>query len=318
MKTIIIRADASIVIGSGHVMRCLTIAHKLKDNGHDVRFWMEPLQGNLIEYIKLQGFSTIQSPVQADLYLIDHYEIDIQWERMIRAYTQSIVVIDDLARQHDCDILLDQNFLPNYENRYDNKVPNHCKKLLGPKYLIMREEFIEARQHLTNRNKNIQNLLVFMGGSDPTNETIKILKALEGFRFEKINVVVGNSNPNKQTIERICNEKGYAYHCQISYMAKLMLQADFAIGAGGSSLWERCYLGLPSSSTIVADNQKVGTCYAADHLLTINLGWHEQVTINTYKALLSNLDISNMSQKGLQLTHNERPNEWLNELLELL
>lgn len=315
---VIIRADASVNIGSGHVMRCLTVASKLKDAGCHVRFWMEPLEGNLIDDVAAQGFDNVLQAEQADLYIVDHYELDTKWEQAIRPFTKKLAVIDDLARVHNCDLLLDQNVVPNYETRYDGKVPAHCVKLLGPKYLMMRDEFIEARQQIIERNDEVKHLLVFMGGADPTNETMKALHALNGLSFEYVDIVVGNGNPVKNEIEVICRERGYHFHCQIDYMARLMQQADFAIGAGGATMWERCYVGLPSSSTIVADNQRETTTLAGELEVTVNLGWHEQVTVETYRQLLEGLKVSEMSGKGLQLTATERPNAWLHELLELM
>ena len=314
---VIIRTDASVKIGSGHAMRCLTVAKKLRSEGCHVKFWMEKLDGNLIDFVANEDFENITEAQYADLYIVDHYGLDIKWERMIRKYSKKLVVIDDLAREHDCDLLLDQNVVPNYETRYDGLVSDYCVKLLGPKYLIMRDEFIEARQQLKKRNGEIEHLLVFMGGTDPTNETMKILKALEDFTFEHVDVVVGNGNPVKEEIREICLAKNYHYHCQINYMSRLMQQADFAIGAGGATMWERCYVGLPSSATIVADNQIITTEYAASLDVVKNLGWHEQVTVETYKNLLLNLTIEGMNEKGLQLTANKQPNAWLHEILEL-
>ncbi|GLC87799.1 UDP-2,4-diacetamido-2,4,6-trideoxy-beta-L-altropyranose hydrolase [Lysinibacillus piscis] len=315
---IIIRTDASVAIGSGHVMRCLTIAKNLRNRGCQVLFWMDALEGNLIDFVANEGFVNITSTQQADLYIIDHYQLDKTWEQAIRPYTQKIVVIDDLAREHDCDLLVDQNVIAQFETRYDGKVPAHCMKLLGPKYLIMRDEFIQEREQLGHRNTKVERLLVFMGGSDPTNETMKILNALERCNFVHIDIVVGGSNPMKEQIEQICKMRNYHYHCQINYMAKLMQLADFAIGAGGSTLWERCYVGLPSSSTIVADNQRETTIYANALGVTVNLGWHEQVTTETYDQLLSDIKIDGMSNKGLELTANQQPNAWLYEIMELI
>lgn len=319
MKRIIIRADASVEIGSGHIMRCLTIAKGLRDNGCKVKFWMESLQGNLIDYVAAEGFHNITEAEEANLYIIDHYKIDERWERQIRAFASNIMVIDDLAdRPHDCDLLLDQNVVPNFEKRYDQLVPANCVKLLGPQYLMMREEFITARANLRKRSDHVEHLLIFMGGSDPTNETMKVLEALRSFKFMHIDVVVGSSNVYKEKIEEICTQRGYHFHCQINYMANLMQEADFAIGAGGATTWERCYVGLPSSATIVANNQRETTDYAHELGVVINLGWHEQVTVETYKQLLNNLHIQQLGNKGLELTANKQPNAWLNEILELM
>ena len=315
---VIIRADASVSIGSGHIMRCLTIAHKLKSEGCSVTFWMEPLEGHLIDFVEKQGFKNIYQAERADLYIIDHYEINREWEQSIKTYTKKIVVIDDLAREHVCDLVLDQNIIPNYEKRYEKKVPSFCKQLLGPKYLIMRDEFITARSNMKQTDTTVRNLLIFMGGADPTNETMKVLQALAHYDFPKVDVVVGNSNPLKKEIEQICKERNYTFHCQIDYMANLMTNADFALGAGGATMWERCYVGLPSSATIVADNQRGTTEFASTLGVVHNLGWYEQVTDETYKQLLVNLETGNMSEAGLTLTESPLPNAWLHEMLELI
>lgn len=307
-------------------MRCLTIAKNLQKQNVNVVFWMEALAGNLIHYVQQEGFEVISNVRKSDLYIIDHYKIEERWEKELRNYTGKIAVIDDLAnRPHDCDLILDQNVIPNFESRYDGLVPKNCIKLLGPKYLIMRDEFIEARQNLNDRNNQVERLLIFMGGTDPTNETIKILKALIHFpdRFNHIDVVVGNGNTHKEEIKQICSKQGYYYHCQINYMAKLMKRADFSIGAGGSTTWERCYIGLPSSSTVVAENQSRTTKYAYELGAVLNLGWHEKVTEETYVELLSKLEngevnLNQLSKVGLNLTDNASPNPWIDEIMELL
>jgi len=315
---VIIRADASIEIGSGHVMRCLTVAKKFRKAGCQVTFWMEPLPGNIINFVAQEGFDNLKQADYADLYIIDHYSLDKEWEQAIRKYAQQIFVIDDLARSHECDVVLDQNIVPNYATRYDGLVPKHCIKLLGPQYLIVRDEFIKVRQQPRERRDIVKRLLVFMGGSDPTNETMKVLQALDYFIFEHVDIVVGNGNPSKVQIESICNKRGYHFHCQIDYIAILMQQADFAIGTGGATMWERCYVGLPSSATIVAENQRETTEYAEKLSVVNNLGWHEQVTEDTYKNLLSNLTVNEMGAKGLALTANKQPNAWMYKIMELM
>lgn len=316
----IIRADASVEIGSGHVMRCLTIADKLSDKGHDVQFLMLPLKGNLINYVQSLGYKTILDWQQTDIIIVDHYKIDATIEKTLYMYAKKIIVIDDLAnRRHACDMLIDQNMLKNFQLRYDKLVPENCIKLLGSKYIIMRDEFIEMRhQRYTSK---IEKLLVFMGGTDPTNETMKVLKALTNFNFKKVHVVCGDGNEKKEEIKFICEKRGYMYHQQINYMAKLMSEVDFLVGAGGGTTWERCYLGLPSSSTIVADNQKEGTEYLEQLKAIINLGWHEQVTSDTYQLLLKYIQvdynlIQNISKRAFELTMNIK-NDWLREILNL-
>ncbi|MFC5735405.1 UDP-2,4-diacetamido-2,4,6-trideoxy-beta-L-altropyranose hydrolase [Cytobacillus gottheilii] len=293
---IFFRVDASTTIGTGHIMRCLTLANFLKENGAKVTFICADLKGNMIEHLKSKGFKvftvaddlevdaqctiSILKNIKVDLIIIDHYQIDIIWERTVRKAFPSIkiMVIDDLAnREHDCDILLDQNYQDNFQFRYDQLVPKACKKLLGPGYLLLRPEFY--KEEAARQSNLISSILIFYGGSDPTGETLKLVNALNQLEPSEIiiHVVVGLSNPQKDIIKETCIEKGYKYHEQIDYLADLMAECDLAFGAGGVTMWERCYLGLPSIVTIVAENQRESTIATAEYGAIWNLGWYEGV-----------------------------------------
>lgn len=293
---IIFRTDASVQIGSGHVMRCLTLADDLRQSGADVMFVCREQLGHLLDLIEGKGYQVLRLqqpdteyfavaedithaswlgvPWQHDVVetitaignyqphwlIIDHYAIDRRWEEKLNPHVGKIMVIDDLAdRLHDCDLLLDQNLYQAMETRYDNLVPSRCKKLLGPKYALLRPEFAAARRNLRQRDGQVRRVLVFFGGIDPTNETEKALKSLAVIadRQFEVAVVVGGGNLHKEQIQNFCAaHDGFHYHCQVDNMAELMMAADLAIGAGGSTSWERCSLGIPSIVTAVADNQK--------------------------------------------------------------
>ncbi|KZN95213.1 hypothetical protein AZI98_14500 [Aeribacillus pallidus] len=313
---VLFRTDSSLTIGTGHVMRCLTLAKQLKQKNANVSFICRDLEGNLISFIKDHGFTVYVLPkininvtdnndtfkwykenwqqdvretldiVEAqirsiDFFIIDHYGLDEKWESKLKPFTKKLMVIDDLAnRKHVCDFLLDQNWYLNYQDRYKNLVPPECKQLLGPNYVLLREEFIEASRHKRIRDGKIHNILVFFGGTDPTNETIKTLNALALLENNiKVNVVVGSSNKRKHEIREYCDRYlNFFFHCQVSNMAELMNEADLAIGAGGTTTWERCYLGLPSITIIVADNQIELTDSVSKFGATIHLGCSHEVT----------------------------------------
>ena len=266
---IVIRTDSSVSIGTGHVMRCLTLADELGHLGGKINFICREEKGNLITLIEEKGYrvyrlndrqfnpanAAIEKEIQQaksvltedirniDLLIVDHYDLDAQWETQMRPVVKKIMVIDDLAnRSHNCDILLDQNFYENIQSRYSGITPEHCQKLLGPQYALLRQEFIDARKKLRKRNGDIRRLLVFFGSSDPTNETAKALRALRllnSSHLITIDVVVGSNNPQKEMIRELCrNMQGTHYHCQVDNMAQLMVRADLAIGAGGSTYWQ--------------------------------------------------------------------------------
>lgn len=304
--TAVFRVDASTQIGSGHVMRCLTLAQKLKkEKQADVYFVMRLLEGNLINLVKDKGFTVLTLPetpvnndlrgyakwltvsqnqdaddmkavisefLDIDLLVVDSYAIDYIWENKLRPYVKQIMVIDDLAnRKHNCDILLDQNFYLNKEERYKRLVPENCKLYLGPKFALLRDEFYKVKANLHKRDGNIKNILVFFGGSDLTNETEKAIKAIELLNNPDItvNVVVGVSNKNKEKLKKFCVQNPqFKFYYQVDNMAELMNEADLAIGAGGTTIWERYFMELPSIVISVADNQtKICEDCAAEGIL---------------------------------------------------
>lgn len=292
---VIIRADSSFSIGSGHIMRCLTLAGQLKkENSAEVHFICRDLDGNLSNLVRDAGCHLHLLPraeynpalknyeswltvtqeqdaseskallsdlrLRVDRIVVDSYAIDETWEKLMRPMTKEIFVIDDLAnRPHDCDILLDQNEYLDKETRYKGLVPDKCKLLLGYKHVLLREEFYEVKKTLRKRDGKVKNILVFYGGSDPTNETMKAVNALSGINLSGItvNVIVGGANVHKDKVADFCKKhEGFHYFCQVNNMAEMMAQADLALGAGGSATWERLFLELPSIVTVVADNQE--------------------------------------------------------------
>ena len=327
---VVIRVDASSHIGSGHVMRCLSLAAKLqKEHDAQVCFIMRQLVGNLFSLVQDKGYSVLPLPAEqteqkligyekwltvpveqdaketiaelkavgpVDLLVIDSYAIDVTWENAVRPYVKKIMVIDDLAnRRHNCDLLLDQNLYEDMYTRYDRLVPSHCQLYLGPKYALLRDEFYEARKMVRLRNGAIQNILVFYGGVDATNETMKALRALEKIRNADsvtVNVIVGTNNPYKGEIEKCCMmHTNWHFYCQVSDMAEFMNQADLMLGAGGSTTWERCFLRLPALVTAVAENQ-IEICKFAEQCgLVKYLGTFNEVTVGQIKREINQFNI---------------------------
>jgi UDP-2,4-diacetamido-2,4,6-trideoxy-beta-L-altropyranose hydrolase len=185
MKRIIFRTDASNVIGSGHIMRCLTLAKYLRNAGAICCFICREHPGHMNDFIRSQGFEVIglnlpeakmvatevcseslahapwlgvdwQTDAEqtksafgellADWLIVDHYSLDARWERTLASNYRKLMVIDDLAdRHHVCDVLLDQNMVEGLQERYQGKVPDQCSCLIGPQYALLRPEFVQLR-----------------------------------------------------------------------------------------------------------------------------------------------------------------------------
>lgn len=264
-------------------MRCLTLADALKRSGALTRFISrhlnEQLRGNLADkghefvllaqeteeepadnliYADAMASLKALSHEQWDWLVVDHYGLDHRWESMLRRSVDHILAIDDIAnRQHDCDLLLDQNLYLNMEARYAGKVPSHCQLLLGPRFALLGDEFTRLHTEVQPRRGPVKRVLVSFGGIDANNFTGKALSALSaiGLKDVKVDVVIGAQHPCRKEVEATCEKLEYACHIQTERMAELISVADMAIGAGGISVWERCSLGLPSLVIKTADNQ---------------------------------------------------------------
>jgi UDP-2,4-diacetamido-2,4,6-trideoxy-beta-L-altropyranose hydrolase len=333
---IIIRTDASINIGTGHVIRCLTLADELRQKGTDINFICREGPGDLINYIENRGYKVYQLPSEIDIetdrrlikeilsdyeikpdwLIIDHYDIDISWEHPLRKYVKKLMVIDDLAnREHDCDLMLDQNYSQN-EGRYNGLVPEDCIHLLGPEYAILHPQFRKARGGLRKRDGGVNRILIFMGGADPKNVTSKVLRAIHLLDRPDIaiDVVIGNLSPYHDEIKTLASKiPNTICHHNVENMAKFMSSADLCIGAGGTTTWERCCEGLPTIAIILAENQK-GISESLDKEgALINLGWYYNVTENNIKEIIEGLidnpqKMVSMSDKSRRLVDGEGVN----------
>jgi UDP-2,4-diacetamido-2,4,6-trideoxy-beta-L-altropyranose hydrolase len=295
-----IRADASAQIGTGHVIRSLTLADALRSRGATVSFICRLLPGHLCDYLQSRGYVTTQLPQEPlsyqdeaaetiarigrqklDWLIVDHYDLDRRWESEMRRHADRVMVIDDLAdRGHDCELLLDQNFFTDAGTRYRPHVPGDSLQLLGPRFALLRPQFAAARAKLRKRDGSVQRALVYFGGSDPSGETARALRALQKVGPTLgVDVIVGPHNAEKGAIERIVKEsRGWRYFSYVEEMAELMSEADLFIGTAGSATWERCCLGLPSLVITNADNQVEPIANLAANGVLLHAGHADQLT----------------------------------------
>lgn len=296
----VFRADASFDIGTGHVMRSLTLADELRTRGVECHFICRAHPGNMIAGIRERGYETTELPVEPagnpsvcetdeaplthaawlgcdwgrdaeqtlcalramnpNILVVDHYAIDIRWEKVLRPHVGRMMVVDDLAdRRHECDFLLDQNwFGDDMSYRYQGLIPDHCVTMLGPRYALLKPEYATLRALMPPRDGEVRRVLVFMGGSDPTNETGKVIDALAqpGLEHLLVDVVIGVNHPDPQGVARRAAERPATHlHSGLPSLAGWMARADLMISAGGSTSWERMCLGLPAIVISIAANQ---------------------------------------------------------------
>jgi UDP-2,4-diacetamido-2,4,6-trideoxy-beta-L-altropyranose hydrolase len=275
----VFRADASAAIGTGHVHRCLGVADELKARGHGITFVCRSEPGHLVDLIRDRGFDCVVLPAgigpeedarrtvavievkgaPVDWIVVDHYSLDAGWEKIVGRATRRLFVVDDLAdRPHDSDVLLDASHGEDATTRYDGLVPARTKLLLGPRYIPLRREFF-GRPQVPRGPRPVRRILMTFGGNDPLDMTGRALRALDHPDFSAIalDVTVGTSNPRLEEVRRQAQAMPQAtLHVQHPQPSILMDAADLCLGAGGTTSWERCYLGLPSLIVVLADNQR--------------------------------------------------------------
>lgn len=297
------RADASETIGSGHIYRCLTLADNLSDAGWRCIFACRPgtletapaLRRSRHEIIELDTPDEAMQlkqlyPCGVDLLVVDHYGLDSHFEKACRRWAQRIMALDDLpGRSHDCDILLNQN-LGAQSDSYYGLVPGHCRLLLGPGNALLRQQFPMARRETLERRaagEPVQRLLISLGATDPMNITSRVVSAAVGLPLQ-IDVVLGAGSAQQQSIHDMSSSSNMKVriHVDIADMAVLMSAADVSVGAGGSTSWERCCMGLPSLMVVRAENQR-GIAAALDRAgAALNLGPSETLASQELTAAL--------------------------------
>lgn len=287
------RVDATERIGGGHAMRCLTFADALHDRGAETLFIAGAMPGALEARIAANhGFAKIAAPggldragddwheppltaeaqeqdaaaslaalgKRADWMVVDHYLLGERWHSAARNNAERILVIDDLAnRCLDCDLLLDQTFGRSAAD-YRPLVPAHAEVLAGANYALLRPEFARERPAAIERRKEggpVERMLISLGTTDVGGVTARALEvALAAAPSCSIDVVLGERAPSLPRVREIAAaDPRVAAHVDAPAMAQLMRDADLAIGAGGTTSWERCCLGLPSLTLVLADNQ---------------------------------------------------------------
>ena len=313
---VVFRADASDRIGAGHISRCLALADELASRHASARFLCRDLPGHAGMSLARRGYQVdwlaaypesghgsgqeadasacarfLDREEPPDWLILDHYHLDAPWERAMRPYARHLMVIDDLAnRAHTCDVLLDHNFVADYEHRYAAYVPDHCLCLLGPRYALLRPEFDQARAHRSPLMVPPRRLLVSFGGSDPTGETEKALEGLLKLARPDLvsDVIVGEQNPRSEAIRTLAARvPGAVVHIQPRNMAEIVAAADLAIGACGVSALERCYLGVPQLIIAVVDNQVASALALGEIGAVVSLGRSREVNAAGIAAALS-------------------------------
>jgi UDP-2,4-diacetamido-2,4,6-trideoxy-beta-L-altropyranose hydrolase len=335
-RHIAFRADASSRVGIGHVMRCLSLADELRQRGfvthfvtremseplrarvcgagHDLRVLPSPaeLEPEVAWHPEVQradadaSLESVAAPLAA--IVVDHYALGHDWEARGAARGARLVAIDDLGREHACDVLLDQNLYADGAARYAGRVPGGSRVLIGPEYALLRAEFARLRRMAAVRGGRGCRVFVLFGGGDALDLTSRALAAIEllGRDDLGVDVVIGPGHPRRDSIVAECERRGYACHVDSNRVAELMVAADIALGASGSASWERCCMGLPCVSVAIARNQEEIGANLERAGVVVHLGTAQDVTAERMASALDELArdgarLRDMSERAFQL-----------------
>ncbi|WP_419709011.1 UDP-2,4-diacetamido-2,4,6-trideoxy-beta-L-altropyranose hydrolase [Pseudomonas sp. NFX224] len=314
---VLIRADASPTIGSGHIARCLTLARVLRKQGTHVAFACRLLPGHRLDSLAAEGFETFalmnrypdEDPQQAieamlpwqadidalgqalenhpafDWIIVDHYGLDHHWQTAARRWAPRIAAVDDLAtRIYSVDLLLNQN-LSGTQEAYASLLAPGCQTLLGPRFAMLRDEFCCPAIEIKPQVKRV---LVNFGGFDAAMQTHHAMLALADFHELEVDFVAGVDNPAWEQIQSLAAYRpNWRLNSFISDFFRLMTEADLFVGAGGGTSWERAAMGLPTICIAVSNNQQANGELMAISGAHVFLGNREQVGIEQLRQAIA-------------------------------
>jgi UDP-2,4-diacetamido-2,4,6-trideoxy-beta-L-altropyranose hydrolase len=340
--TLILRADASIAMGTGHVMRCLALAQAWQDEGGNCVFAMAettPAVQNRVRAEKFEVSSVVASPAsqedavrvvelaaahRASWIVADGYQFDVAYQHALKRTGLQVLLVDDGGRcgSYCTDFVLDQS-LDASEVRYRNR-ESYTRLLLGTSYVMLRREFTAWRKWKRETPPVAQRLLVTIGGSDPGGLTLKIITALRYASLPGLatTVVVGGSNPRLDELRRAAGATPSSIDliCDPPNLPELMAQSDMAVICAGGTLGELLYMGCPSLSYVRDELQAqiIARLYALGAVH--NLGAVEEFDESRLTAAIEELAASQTGrdkvvQIGRKIVDGEGPRRVLHELL---
>ena len=289
---LLIRADATVTSGTGHVMRCLALAQAWQDAGGRAIFAMAESTQSIGGRLRSEGFDVapVAGPVgsaadaEATAFLaqqqdslwvvVDGYQFGAEYQAALMDRDLKVLFIDDNghARHYSADLVLNQNAHAE-ESLYSSRDAS-TRLLLGPRFALLRDEFKPWREWRRDIPPVARRVLVTMGGSDPNNVTERVVDAILSAGDFEVTIVAGGSNPHLSALRELVGSSRSAVQLveNASSMPKLLAEADVAVAGAGTTTWEMCFLGLPALLIIVADNQQGVAGELGKRGIMVNLG----------------------------------------------
>lgn len=335
----LIRADATRDIGTGHVMRCLALAHSWKKQGGEIAWVthcdtkkiLERIRQNSCKVYELSRHSSLKETIDIidaespDCVVLDGYQFDTAYKKGVSECGIKLLVIDDYAHldKYYADIILNQNF---GADKFKYNALPQTKFLLGTDYVMLRSEFFNYRGYKKEIKNKVENILVTMGGSDAENHTAKMLDALNLLDVSLcIKVPIGANNPHLNSVKAIADKS--KHNIEIIYdsqdMPALMQWADVAISAGGTTTWELLFMGVPSVLCITTDNQEDIVNSLNREGTVMSLGWLRQSScsdiVDILQEVIANKSLrENLNKKGVSIIDCQGARRVVSKVIEAL
>ncbi len=327
MRHLLIRADASNRMGSGHLMRCLALSHAWKAQGGGVTFLSHCESSALRDRVEDSGYRFVSlarpHPDQADLeatllvlselgagsadqtgiwVVLDGYHFEPVYQQAVRTAGYRLLVIDDMAHlpYYHANMLLNQNI-------HAEELTYHCDSdtvlLLGLQYALLQPAFLAWHGWQRDIPAVAHKVLITMGGGDADNVTLKVIQALAQVEVGGLEavVVVGAINPHYRQLQGAVERSQWPVRLErdVPNMAELMAWADVAVSAGGTTCWELAFMSLPHVVTVLAENQVQVAEALHNRGIAINMGRFTTLNEADLAQVMSNLMLDEQQRREM-------------------
>jgi len=302
-KSLLIRADASAEIGAGHVMRCLALAQAWRNAGGRAIFVLATGARELEERLRSDGLEIFgldaepgsgEDAVQtrelcqrssASWLALDGFQFLQAYCTNVRNRAFRLLLVDDHGERapYQCDLVLNVN--PQASDTMYVLRGEHTRLLLGPRYALLRQEFLEFKRKPSDVPDRARRVLITFGGADPHNVTLKVFQALQEVSDLPldITVIVGASNPHYPSLRAAVDQSTHVARLllNVDNMAEFMSQSDLAITAGGGTCYELAFMQVPMFLITMAENHERTVEAFGEAKAAVAAGWFDSLTMES-------------------------------------
>ncbi len=307
----LVRVDADARIGMGHLMRCLALAQGIKDHGLEAAFVMAAPDAPIKKRVESEGVELISLASEpgsledaaetaghagrreAGWVVVDGYHFGSDYQKAVKGSGKRLLFVDDYghAKHYSADIVLNLN-LGAASEKYSDRAPD-TRLLLGPKFALLRREFLKWKGREVPMPEQAGKVLVSMGGGDFDNVTLKVMHALGTIKMDGLEAVViaGEANPHKAELEAYAQRAPFkaVVETNSSRMAERMAWADIAVTGGGGTVWELSFMAVPSLLLVLAENQRQNVEKMGQLGASVNLGRHADADAKSIGAAIASV-----------------------------